>query len=127
MGFELLKKRALGFLRDAKSDFELEDYDLTLFHVEQFVQLYSKYLLYRRVGDYPKMYSVIKLLRYLAKVYSDCGIDRFLEENLEALYLLEESYISSRYLPREYDRDIALRILKLGEKILEVFKCLESH
>jgi len=73
------------------------------------------------------MYSVIKLLRYLAKVYSDCGIDRFLEENLEALYLLEESYISSRYLPREYDRDIALRILKLGEKILEVFKCLESH
>jgi len=43
MGFELLKKRALGFLRNAKSDFEQEDYDLTLFHVDQFVQLYSKY------------------------------------------------------------------------------------
>jgi HEPN domain-containing protein len=47
LGFELLKNRALGFPRDARMDFENRDYDLVLFHIEQFAQLYSKYLLWR--------------------------------------------------------------------------------
>lgn len=50
-----LKRRAMGFLEDAKSDYSREYYDLVLFHVEQFIQLYSKYLLYRKIGDYPNL------------------------------------------------------------------------
>lgn len=126
VSFDLLKKRALSFLRDAKTDFENGDYDLVLFHVEQFVQLYSKYLMYRKIGDYPKTHSLIRLLNEIVKIYSDCGLKELLNEYLEAFYLLEESYISSRYLPREYDRNIASRILNLSEKLLEVFKCLET-
>ena len=126
MGYELLRKRALSFLRDARSDFEHGDYDLVLFHVEQLVQLYSKYLLYKRVGDYPKTHSIVRLLKDVAKVYDSRELNDFLSRNLEAIYLLEEAYISSRYLPREYDEDIAAKVLKLGEEILEVFKCLES-
>jgi HEPN domain-containing protein len=126
VGFDLLKKRALSFLRDAKTDFENGDYDLVLFHVEQFVQLYSKYLMYRKIGDYPKTHSLMRLLNEIVKIYSDCGLKELLNEYLEAFYLLEESYISSRYLPREYDRSIASRILNLSEKLLEVFKCLET-
>jgi HEPN domain-containing protein len=37
MSFEILKRRALAFLRDAKEDFNKEDYDLVMFHVEQFI------------------------------------------------------------------------------------------
>ncbi|MBS7635624.1 HEPN domain-containing protein [Candidatus Bathyarchaeota archaeon] len=125
VSYELLRRRALSFLRDAKGDFEQGDYDLVLFHVEQFIQLYSKYLLYRRIGDYPKTHSIIRLLKDLVRVYDARDLDGFLNENLEALYLLEEAYVSSRYLPREYDMDIASKILKLSEEILEVFKCLE--
>lgn len=127
MSYELLKRRALSFLRDARWDFERGDYDLVLFHVDQFIQLYAKYLLYRRLGDYPKARSIVRLLRDLARVYSSEDLEKFVEENLEALYLLEEAYISSRYLIREYDASIASRILELGDKMLEVFKCLESH
>jgi len=72
MSFEILKRRALAFLRDAKEDFNKEDYDLVMFHVEQFIQLYAKYLLYRKLGDFPKMHSIIKLLRDLARVYNAC-------------------------------------------------------
>ncbi len=126
LSFELLKKRALSFFRNAQSDYEHGEYDLVLFHVEQSIQLYSKYLLYRRIGDYPNTHSIIKLLKDVAKVYAYEELNRFMNNNLEALYLLEEAYISSRYLPREYDLDIAARILKLGENILGVFKCLES-
>ena len=123
----MLRRRALSFLRDARSDFEQGDYDLVLFHVEQFIQLYSKFLLYKRIGDYPNSHSIIRLLKDLVRVYDARDLDGFLNENLEALYLLEEAYVSSRYLPREYDMDIASKILGLSEKILEVFKCLESH
>ncbi|MEM3826599.1 MAG: HEPN domain-containing protein [Nitrososphaeria archaeon] len=125
MSYELLKKRALSFLRNAKNDYEQNDYDLVLFHIEQFIQIYTKYLLYKKIGGYPKTHSIIRLLKDLAKVYESKELETFLDQNLEGLYLLEEAYVSSRYLPREYDRDIADRILKLGEKILEVFKCLE--
>jgi len=38
-----------------------------------------------------------------------------------------EAYISSRYLPREYDEDIAERILKFAEKVLGVLEWLEKH
>ncbi|MEM3694333.1 MAG: HEPN domain-containing protein [Candidatus Bathyarchaeia archaeon] len=92
MSFELLKKRALSFFRDAQSDYEHGEYHLVLFHVEQSIQLYSKYLLYRRIGDYPKTHSIIKLLKDLVKVYAYEELNRFMNNNLEALYLLEEAY-----------------------------------
>lgn len=124
---DFLKKRALAFLESAKNDFTRRSYDLVLFHVEQFVQLYLKHLLFKKIGDFPKTLSIIRLIRDLMKVYDESFIKEFYEENLETLYLLEEAYITSRYLPRQYDREIAERILKFSERILEVLKWLEKH
>jgi len=45
------------------------------------------------------------------RVYGGRELKEFYKENLEILYLLEEAYIASRYLPREYDREIAGRAL----------------
>lgn len=63
----ILKKRARAFLDSAKADFERGDYDLVLFHVEQFLQLYLKYLLYLKLGDYPKTPSVTRLREILGR------------------------------------------------------------
>ncbi len=82
--------------------------------------------MYRVIGDYPKIHNIVKLLRELARLYNNCGSKDFIHDNLESLYLLEESYISSRYIPRKYDEEIASKMLMLAEKILEVFKCLEE-
>ena len=123
----LLKRRAKAFLESARADYARGDYDLVLFHIEQFLQLYLKYLLYRRIGDYPKTCSLIRLLRDVMRVYGDNVLKEFYEENMEALYLLEEAYIASRYLPREYDREIAERILGFAKKALEVLECLERE
>ncbi|ADI32026.1 HEPN domain-containing protein [Staphylothermus hellenicus] len=122
-----LKRRALAFLECAEHDYSKKYYDLVLFHVEQFIQLYLKYLLYLRIGDYPKTNSLTRLMKDLIKVYEDCGLKDFYTDNLETLYLLEEAYISSRYIPREYDEEIARRILDFAKNILGVFKCLEKH
>ena len=53
-------------------------------------------------------------------------MDKFYDGNLEMINLLEEAYITSRYLPREYDEEIARRALKFAEKALEVVECLEK-
>ena len=123
---DFLKRRALEFLACAESDFERESYDLVLFHVEQFLQLYLKHLIYRKIGDFPKTHSIISLFKDVIKIYGAKRINGFYKENLETLYLLEEAYISSRYLPREYDREIAERLLEFSKNVLEVLKWLEK-
>lgn len=123
----LLKKRAKAFLEDAEIDFSRNYYDLVLFHVEQFLQLYLKYLLYRKIGDYPKTHSLVRLVKDVYRVYNNDRLRKFYNKNLEVFYLLEEAYISSRYLPRKYDRDIAKRILDFAKKALEVLEWLEKQ
>jgi len=123
----VLRRRARAFLESAKADFNRGDYDLVLFHVEQFLQLYVKYLLYLSLGDYPKTHSLTRLLKDLKKVRQEDVLKRFYDENLEMINLLEEAYITSRYLPREYDEEIARRALEFAEKALEVMEWLEKH
>ena len=41
--------------------------------------------------------------------------------------LLEEAYITSRYLPKKYDEEIARRVLEFAERALEVMEWLEKH
>ncbi len=123
---EHLKRRARAFLRNAEYNFENGEYDLVLFHIEQFIQLYLKYLLYRKIGDYPKTHSLTRLFHNIMRIYND-RLRKLYEDNMVILYLLEESYITSRYIPREYDRDIAERVLKFSRKVLEVFECLERE
>ena len=60
------------------------------------------------------------------RIYGDCGLREFIDKYLEGLYLLEDAYISTHYLPRAYDEYIAKGILLLADNLLEVFKCLES-
>ncbi len=102
MGFELLKNRALGFPRDARMDFENRDYDLVLFHIEQFAQLYSKYLLFKRIGDYPKTHSLLRLLSDLARIYGDCGLRDFIDKYLGFILTRGGVYINT--LPAAYLR-----------------------
>ncbi|MEM0000365.1 MAG: HEPN domain-containing protein [Desulfurococcaceae archaeon] len=126
MSYEILRRRAESFLRHAIDDFDRRDYDLVLFHVEQAIQLYAKYLLYRRLGDFPKTHSIVGLLKDLVKIYGSKELESVIGSHIELLYLLEESYITSRYIPREYDPEIATRALELGKRLLEVFKWLEK-
>lgn len=72
MSFELLRRRALSSLRDARIDLNNGDCDLTLLHVRQFAQPHSKYLInlylclfyieYKKIDDFPKAHSVMRLL-----------------------------------------------------------------
>jgi HEPN domain-containing protein len=126
-GVEILKRRSEGFLKDAEVDYSRGDYDLVLFHVEQSLQLYLKYLIYRKIGDHPKTHSLTRLIGDVVELYEDDVLEEFYREKMELFYLLEEAYITSRYLPRTYEEEIAKRSLKLSEAVKEILECLERR
>jgi len=123
---DFLAVRARAFLASAKADFSRGDYDLVLFHVEQALQLCLKHLIFTRLGDFPKTHSLIRLIKDAMKVCDEPSLRDLYEQNLEMIYLLEEAYIASRYLPHSYDREIAERALSFGERALEVLGCLKE-
>ncbi|MEZ0319679.1 MAG: HEPN domain-containing protein [Pyrobaculum sp.] len=124
---EALKTRALQFLEQAKFAAERGFAELALFNIEQYVQLYVKYLLYRRVGDFPKTHYVRDLFDRLLAVYGDvCNLKAFAERWRTFMAVLEYVYVASRYLPyraRQEDVDVAMRFV---EEFSEVGRCLET-
>ncbi|MEM1596971.1 MAG: HEPN domain-containing protein [Pyrobaculum sp.] len=124
---ETLKTRAFQFVEQAKFAAERGYAELALFNVEQYVQLYVKYLLYKKVGDFPKTHYVRDLFDRLSAVYGDvCGLKAFVERWKTFMAVLEYVYVASRYLPyraRREDVDMAMRFV---EEFSEVGRCLET-
>ncbi|WP_422398057.1 HEPN domain-containing protein [Sulfolobus tengchongensis] len=51
----------------------------------------------------------------------------FLKENFDIISLIQQAYISSRYLPTEYIKEHAERALSLVDKFKEtIVQCLSS-
>ncbi len=122
---EFLKERALQFLEMSKAAAERGFYELALFHAEQALQLYTKYLIYK-LGDFPKTHFLRDLLDKVLELYGAvCNLD-FLRRRSAVLTLLEHAYITSRYLPfRARREDYEVVRDALGEA-LDVLRCLES-
>jgi HEPN domain-containing protein len=107
---EFLKERALQFLEMSKAAAERDFYELALFHAEQALQLYTKYLIYK-LGDFPKTHLLRDLLDKVLELYGAvCNIDDLLRRRSAVLALPEHAYITSRYHPfraRREDYEVA--------------------
>ena len=125
----MLRGRAVRFYDYARIAFDEGDYDMTVFMYEQAAQLYTKSLLLRMLGFTPRGHRVRELLGVLLKALERLGmvelsqeIAKFNDVNRDALRLLEEAYTGSRCPSGVYEREDALRALKVVE---ELFKLLE--
>ncbi len=124
---EFLKERALQFLEMSKTAAERGFYELALFHAEQALQLYVKYLIYRRLGDFPKTHFLRDLLDRAVELYGDvCNLGEFIRRHSTVLTLVEHAYITSRYLPFRARREDYEAARDAVEEALKIFKCLES-
>jgi len=63
-----LRERALQFYEQATFTLE-RGYCEMLFNIEQALQLYMKYLLYRKIGDYPKSHFLRDIADRLVEIY----------------------------------------------------------
>lgn len=117
---DFLKRNAEYFASKASEALNEGMYGFTLFFAEQALQLYIKYILAKKLGDYPKTHRFSTLFNILNNVI-DKAIE-FYENHIELFELLEDAYITVRYLGREYSKEVAEKALKLLTDFKEVFK-----
>ncbi|MEM7819041.1 MAG: HEPN domain-containing protein [Candidatus Aenigmatarchaeota archaeon] len=122
---EFLKERAESFFRDAELAIKETRWNSAAFHLEQACQLYLKYFLFKKIGDFPKTHSLRRLLKSIGKAYSkEEDIDNFVERNEEVLFSLEQAYIVSRYLPVEFSEKQVNKMLQFFKELLTLLQNL---
>ena len=116
---EILRKRAFSFLSNAEFLFKRKDYDLAAFNIEQFCQLFLKYKLLVKIGDFPKTHSLTELFRQLIKTLKKNQrnkLKKFFSSNINVIKNLESAYITSRYIPIEFSKEEVDSMLKFAKK-----------
>ncbi|MEM3922428.1 MAG: HEPN domain-containing protein [Nitrososphaerota archaeon] len=121
---ERLKRRALGFLREAKS---AEDSDLAAFFAEQAMNLYIEAAFYEIFGERIVGHGLRSLLGRLSEnlrkhEYFDEAerISGFVDEHRRWLILAEDTYTGARYGDMDYSRDDAEALRKVARNLIEV-------
>ncbi len=117
---EVLKKRSLRFLEEAKFALERKSYDVACFLAEQPLQLYLKSVLLEIVGDYPRTHSIRRLLGELVKVLKSSELEGFIRENRVRLSALEDAYLMARYFVKEYSGEDAEDMVELVRETISV-------
>lgn len=115
----ILRRRAKAFYIKALECLNTEEYDLASFLSEQAVQLHLKSILLEELGDYPRTHSITRIISIIKKSSKYKDLIEFMEENRLAVRLMEDSYISSRYLIREFTREEAEILVNIAEEVLK--------
>ena len=116
---QVLRERAENFLQNAEDLYNKGIYDLAAFSLEQHCQLLLKFKLLLKTGIYPRINSLIGLIRELYRFSSEIGV--LIEDDDNVIYLtkIEDFYIGARYLPRRLER---IEVKNTIEFVKRVFK-----
>ncbi len=126
MKTDFLKKRAQEFTRDAELAIKERRWNSAAFHLEQVCQLLLKHYLFLKWKDFPKTHSLRELLIELKRAYTKNKrkIEKFIKENEHTIGDLEQAYITSRYLPVEFNEKQVKEMEKFKNKLLALLKKL---
>ena len=117
-----LLKRSRGFLETAEYQIGRGLYDLAAFSLEQALQLFLEARLLTVGVEYPRTHSVRALLEILSEVVTEdkkAVIRGVLENFLMELSVLEDAYITSRYVMRDFSLQEAEKLLKTVKEIMK--------
>jgi len=125
---DLLRSRALKMLKYAKKSFSDEDYDIAAFLAEQAVQLFLKSIILEETGEVPRTHVVRQLLHILKNIFENYvdKVDVFVRENRSLLIRLEEAYLASRYLFKEYEMEEVRELIDFAEKVISFVKDIQG-
>jgi HEPN domain-containing protein len=125
---DFLKQKAASFLEDAKYDIKTKKWFLAAFHLEQTCQLYLKYYLFKKLGDFPKIHSLNELLEEFKKISPQRKkeIEKIQKEEAGTIGDLNQAYITSRYLPVEFNKFQVDKMLKFTKKLIKFLKTYEN-
>jgi len=120
--YEYLLRRSRQFFETAEMQLEREFYDLAAFSLEQSLQLFLKAALLKLGLEYPRTHSVRRLLELLHEVTGREEIRDVIREYILELGLLEDAYIASRYVVRDYGRYEVLKLKKAVEEVMNAVR-----
>jgi len=105
MKADFLKNKAQIFFESGGEQIPKKRYFLAAFSFEQAAQLYIKYCLFIKLKDFPKIHEIDELLKEIGKAYNKKKqIDNFLKENASVIGDLKQAYITSRYMPIDFNQ-----------------------
>ncbi len=116
---EVLKKRSLEFLEEARMALGRGAYDVACFLAEQALQLFLKSALLKVAGDYPRA-GVRRLLGELSRILKSREIMEFVRANRARLSALEDAYMMARYFVKEYDEEDAKDMVELAWEAMKL-------
>lgn len=125
--YKFLKKRAKEFWKSAQQDLKCKRFNLSCLHIEQSVQLYIKYLISLKAADFPKTHYLNKLIEELAEVYNSASLKNFYNDNILQFSSLENAYITSRYLPKEFTREDVNAYMEFAKKLFKVLEKISGE
>ncbi|MEM2534100.1 MAG: HEPN domain-containing protein [Candidatus Nezhaarchaeales archaeon] len=115
-------KRSRGFLETVEYQVSKGFYDLAAFSLEQALQLFLKAKVLAEGVDYPRTRSVRVLLEMLSDLVPEnkkSKVKGVLENYLLELGVLEDAYITSRYVMREFTKQEVEKLMKAVKEIME--------
>jgi HEPN domain-containing protein len=116
---ESLRKRAREHIETYEFHLSHAIYALAVFDLEQALQLSVKASLLEEGVAYPRTHSIRRLLELLADVRNDEKLRGKIREYAVELRLLEEAYISSRYVATEFSEDEVLMVKKAFDEVIK--------
>lgn len=116
--FEFLKERAKEFFERALEDFEKKRYNLSAFDLEQAFQLWFKYLIAKKVGEWPQTHYLIDLFERLAEVYGKKEILKFYQKNELFFDDLSDAYFTSRYYPKTFKKEVVKEMIEKSKQLI---------
>jgi HEPN domain-containing protein len=122
---ERLLKRSRDFLETSEYQKRTGIYDLAIFSIEQALQLFLKSQIMTHGAEYPRTHSVRVLLEILSAVVPENKkpiIKGILDDYLMELGMLEDAYITSRYVSRDFTKSEAERLTKAVNEIIKLVK-----
>ena len=120
--YNYLLERSRRFLITAEMQIERGFYDLAIYSLEQALQLYLKACLLKLGVDYPRTHSVRRLLELIYRLTGSEGIKRVLVDYAIELGVLEDAYITSRYIAREYSEGEARRVYQVVGEVMKIVR-----
>ncbi len=119
---EYLLRRSRRFYETAVMQMDRGFHDLAVFSLEQSLQLFLKASLLKLGIDFPRTHSVRKLLEIIHEVTGEDKIKEILRRFSIELGALEDAYITSRYIARDYNREEVERFKKVVEEVMRVVR-----
>jgi len=118
--YKYLLERSRRFYETALMQIDRGFYDLAAFSLEQSLQLYLKACLLKIGVDYPRTHSVRRLLELIYEVTNYERVKELISRFSVELGVLEDVYITSRYIARNYSPEEVERLRRVIEEVKHI-------